>query len=66
VGFAHTIRGERFLFPDPRDLISNAHPRGVSTESAAARVVALAEAMRHAGRSGVGLTETTFPQLPPR
>jgi ethanolamine ammonia-lyase small subunit len=40
-----------------RNLISNIHPRGVSIESAAARIIAFAETLRAAGRSGVGLTE---------
>ncbi|HET6574721.1 MAG TPA: ethanolamine ammonia-lyase subunit EutC [Fimbriiglobus sp.] len=49
-----------------RNLISNIHPRGVSTEAATARIAALAEAMRFAGRSGIGLSEASFPQLPLR
>lgn len=41
-----------------RNLISNIHARGVSCEEAAQRILALAEAFRAAGRSGVGITET--------
>lgn len=47
-----------------RNLISNIHPRGVSIESAAARIIALAETLRVAGRSGVGLTEQGVSILP--
>jgi ethanolamine ammonia-lyase small subunit len=46
-----------------RNLISNIHPRGVSTEDAVRRVVALIDAFRAAGRSGVGLTEGQPPAL---
>jgi ethanolamine ammonia-lyase small subunit len=40
-----------------RNLISNIHARGVELEAAAARVVALAEAMRRAQTSGVAVKE---------
>lgn len=40
-----------------RNLISNIHPRGVSVDTAAVRILSLAQALRAAGRSGVGLTE---------
>jgi ethanolamine ammonia-lyase small subunit len=40
-----------------RNLISNIHPRGVLIGEAAVRIMALAETLRAAGRSGVGLTE---------
>lgn len=41
-----------------RNLVSNIHDRGVGTAEAAARVLALAEQFRTAGRSGVGITES--------
>ena len=41
-----------------RNLISNIHARGVSLDDATRRILALAELFRHAGRSGVGVTET--------
>lgn len=47
-----------------RNLISNIHARGVSIESAAGRILALAESLRAAGRSGVGLTEQERIVLP--
>jgi ethanolamine ammonia-lyase small subunit len=40
-----------------RNLVSNVHARGVSPEEAVGRVLALAERVRAAGRSGVGVTE---------
>lgn len=40
-----------------RNLISNIHDRGVQTDAAADRVLALAEQFRCAGRSGAGITE---------
>jgi ethanolamine ammonia-lyase small subunit len=40
-----------------RNLISNIHARGVSTEEAAERIVALAELFRTTGRSGVSVKE---------
>ena len=40
-----------------RNLVSNVHARGVSSDDAARRVVALAEQSRALGRSGVGVTE---------
>lgn len=40
-----------------RNLVSNIHPRGVSTEAAATRILALADEMRLQQRSGVGVTE---------
>ena len=40
-----------------RNLVSNIHARGVSTDEAARRIVALAERFRALGRSGVGVTE---------
>jgi ethanolamine ammonia-lyase small subunit len=46
-----------------RNLVSNIHPRGVSTEAAATRVLALADEMRLQQRSGVGVTEGSGPSL---
>lgn len=46
-----------------RNLISNVHARGVGTAEAAARVLALVDQFRAAGRSGVGITEALRPQL---
>lgn len=46
-----------------RNLISNVHARGVGIKEAAARVLALAEQFRAAGRSGVGITEAPHTQL---
>jgi ethanolamine ammonia-lyase small subunit len=40
-----------------RNLVSNIHARGVGSDEAASRVVALAERFRASGRSGVGITE---------
>jgi ethanolamine ammonia-lyase small subunit len=40
-----------------RNLISNIHARGVSTEEAAERIIALAELFRTTGRSGVSVKE---------
>jgi ethanolamine ammonia-lyase small subunit len=40
-----------------RNLISNIHPRGVDSESAASRIIALAEQMMRRGASGVALKE---------
>jgi ethanolamine ammonia-lyase small subunit len=40
-----------------RNLISNIHARGVSTEEAAERIIALAELFRTTGRSGVNVKE---------
>ncbi|MFO0824396.1 MAG: ethanolamine ammonia-lyase subunit EutC [Gemmataceae bacterium] len=45
-----------------RNLISNIHARGVSTEEAIRRVIALAEQFRIAGRSGVAVKEL-FPAV---
>jgi ethanolamine ammonia-lyase small subunit len=42
-----------------RNLISNIHARGVRPEEAAARIVALAEQMRAAHRSGVEVKEAS-------
>lgn len=47
-----------------RNLISNIHPRGVPIDAAAVRILALAESLRAAGRSGVGLTEMGDSSLP--
>jgi ethanolamine ammonia-lyase small subunit len=47
-----------------RNLVSNIHARGVPAELAAPRIIALAESMRRAGRSGVGVTEAPFFDLP--
>ena len=41
-----------------RNLVSNIHARGVPPAEAAARIMALAEAMRAAGTSGVAVKET--------
>jgi len=41
-----------------RNLVSNIHARGVPAKVAAARIVALAEAMRAAGASGVAVKES--------
>lgn len=41
-----------------RNLVSNIHARGVPSKVAAARIVALAEAMRAAGTSGVAVKES--------
>jgi ethanolamine ammonia-lyase small subunit len=51
-----------------RNLISNIHSRGVPVEAAAVRIMALVEALRAAGRSGVGLTEPVVSgqSLPPQ
>lgn len=51
-----------------RNLISNIHSRGVPLEAAAVRIIALAETLRAAGRSGIGLTEPgeTAKPLPPQ
>ena len=46
-----------------RNLISNVHARGISPSEAAARVLALVEQFRAAGRSGVGITEGAVGQL---
>jgi ethanolamine ammonia-lyase small subunit len=40
-----------------RNLVSNIHARGVSIPAAARRIMALAETMRRAGRSGVSIKE---------
>jgi ethanolamine ammonia-lyase small subunit len=40
-----------------RNLISNIHPRGVPAEAAAGRILRLAETLRRAGASGVGVKE---------
>jgi ethanolamine ammonia-lyase small subunit len=40
-----------------RNLISNIHARGTGPDEAARRIVALADQVRAAGRSGVGVTE---------
>lgn len=48
-----------------RNLISNIHARGVSHDEAAARIVALARAMRQAGTSGVAVKEDWPAALPP-
>lgn len=42
-----------------RNLVSNIHARGVRTDEAVRRVLALAEQFRALGRSGVGVTEDT-------
>jgi ethanolamine ammonia-lyase small subunit len=42
-----------------RNLISNIHARGVPPEQAAVRIVALAQMMRSAQRSGVEIKEET-------
>jgi len=47
-----------------RNLVSNIHARGVVPEEAAARVLALAEAMRHRRLSGVAVKEDLKPTLP--
>jgi ethanolamine ammonia-lyase small subunit len=47
-----------------RNLISNIHARGVGLEAAAARIVALAAAMRHAQASGVAVKEDLSALLP--
>jgi ethanolamine ammonia-lyase small subunit len=41
-----------------RNLVSNIHARGVGTDEAVERIVALAERFRAGGRSGVGITES--------
>jgi ethanolamine ammonia-lyase small subunit len=41
-----------------RNLVSNIHARGVPAKVAATRIVALAEAMRAAGTSGVAVKES--------
>lgn len=46
-----------------RNLVSNIHNRGVTPGEAAARIIALADQFRTAGRSGVGITESLAPQL---
>ncbi|HVJ80967.1 MAG TPA: ethanolamine ammonia-lyase subunit EutC [Planctomycetia bacterium] len=47
-----------------RNLISNIHGRGVPPEQAASRIIAFAESMRRAGRSGVGIAEKSAATLP--
>ncbi len=41
-----------------RNLISNIHPRGVRTDDAIRRIIALASRFRTVGRGGVGITES--------
>ena len=48
-----------------RNLVSNIHGRGLSIGEAAERILALADAMRAAGTSGVAIKETDRLALPP-
>jgi ethanolamine ammonia-lyase small subunit len=48
-----------------RNLISNIHARGVPPTAAAARILALAEKLRHVQASGVAVKEELRPELPP-
>lgn len=46
-----------------RNLVSNVHARGVSPDEAVARIAALADQFRAAGRSGVGVKEVAPPAV---
>jgi ethanolamine ammonia-lyase small subunit len=48
-----------------RNLISNIHARGVPPAAAAARILALADRLRHVQASGVAVKEDMRPELPP-